>query len=50
MFSCFNELFNTLLLLHLIKNWYVSKAAVYGLMSALFTVIDGIIYGRIDGL
>jgi hypothetical protein len=39
-----------MLLLYLIKKAYVSKAAVYGMLSALFTVVDGMFYGKIDGL
>ena len=50
MFSCFNEVFNYILLLYLMKKSYVSKAAVYGLLSAVFTVIDGLAYKDVDWL
>lgn len=50
LFSCFNEIFNYILLLYLIRKSYVSKAAVYGLLSAIFTVTEGIFYKEVDWL
>ena len=37
-----------MLLLYLMRKSLVSKAAVYGLLSAIFIVLDGLFYGKID--
>jgi hypothetical protein len=48
LFSCFNEIFNYMLIIYLMRKSYVSKAAVYGLMSAIFIMLDGLFFGKID--
>jgi len=42
-FSCFNEVFNYILLLYLMRKAVVSKAAVYGALSSLFVIVYGML-------
>ena len=42
-FSSFNEVFNYILLLYLMRKAVTSKAAVYGVMSSVFSILFGLI-------
>ena len=40
-FACMNEIFNYLLLLYLAKKLLVSKASLYGILSAIYILVYG---------
>lgn len=42
LFSCLNDIMNTVLLLYLMRKAYISKTSVYGIINALFIVGEGV--------
>mmetsp|Transcript_37851 Transcript_37851/g.27864 ORF Transcript_37851/g.27864 Transcript_37851/m.27864 type:complete len:199 (+) Transcript_37851:182-778(+) len=44
-FSCFNEVFNYILLLYLMRKGIVTKAAIFGSLSSLFVILYGLVNG-----
>ena len=41
-FFCLNDGLNTVLLLYLLKKSYISKSSVYGIINAIFIIVEGI--------
>eukprot|EP00347_Sterkiella_histriomuscorum_P001065 403373463 len=46
-FSCFNEVINYILLLYLMKKTFITKASLYGILSAIVIIFESAYEGKI---
>jgi hypothetical protein len=45
-FNSVNEIFTYMLMLYLARKTYVTRASVYGIVSSLFVICEGVAKGR----
>jgi hypothetical protein len=46
LFNSVNEILTYMLMLYLARKTYVTRASVYGIISSLFVIMEGVVKGR----